>query len=94
MKLPEVLRRLRRSYSDDMSIIRRPPGGQVPPSQRPEGIERFTNQWVAVLDGKIIASGNTSRELASELRSMPPASREAVMEFVRPPAAAYVVGVG
>jgi hypothetical protein len=94
MKLPEVLRRRPRPYSDDMSIIRRPPAGHVPPSQRPAGIERFANQWVAVLDGQVIASATTSRELAAELRSLPPASREAVMEFVRPPVVAYVVGVG
>ncbi len=51
--------------------------------------------WVAVIDGEVVAAEETSRALAFRLHQMDHVRRRrAVMEYVRPTAAAYIVGAG
>jgi hypothetical protein len=70
------------------------PSGRIPPSPRPEGIEDHAGRWVAVADGKIVAAADSSRELAVRLKELGSLGQDAAMQFVRPPVAGYVIGVG
>ncbi len=88
-----LFRFVQRLYRNDMPIARQP-GRQIPPVERPVGIEQYEGRWVAVLHGEVIASALDDRALARELRLLGPDAQDAVMQFVRPPVAGYIIGVG
>ena len=51
--------------------------------------------WVARIGDAVIAVAATSRDLAHALHMMEQRERaEAVMEYVRPPSDAFIVGAG
>jgi hypothetical protein len=82
------------AYPEEMGIARSVPSGHIPPVPRPIGIEQYAGRWVAVANGVVVAAADTSRGLARELIELGPAAEDAVMQFVRPPVAGYVIGVG
>jgi hypothetical protein len=85
---------LRWLYGKDVAISRRPEAGRVPPVARPAELQRYEGKWVALLDGKVLVSADTDVQLASKLRQLGPQGQEAVMHFIRPAMAGYVIGVG
>ena len=97
MRVVDVMRNLvKRVYAEPMGIARRGPGPgeRIAPVHRPEAIRQFENQWVGIREGQVIAHAATSRELATELKKLGSEGEDAVMQFVRPPVAGYVIGVG
>lgn len=89
-----VTRFLKRNYRESVPIAYRPQPNQIPPVELPLGIEQYEGEWVAVFQGRVLASAPTDRELAHKLRELGPDGQEAVMRFVRPPMGGYVIGVG
>lgn len=95
MRLVAALAKLLgRKYPQGMGISRARPAGYVPPMPRPEGIESYAGRWVAVAHGKVIAAADTSQELAKTMRALGTEADDAAMQFVRPPVAGYIIGVG
>jgi hypothetical protein len=76
-----------------MAITQRQPGDRIPPVPRPD-LAEYEGQWVAVLNGKVVAAASSSGGLAVELKKLGPAGRDAVMQFVPPPVSGYVIGAG
>ncbi|HWL36830.1 MAG TPA: DUF5678 domain-containing protein [Frankiaceae bacterium] len=73
-----------------MPIGRR--GAPVPQSP---SLEPFRGQWVAVANGKVVAAGKDSRELAFRLSKLPDSVRRAaVMQKVHKPSSEILVGMG
>ena len=67
----------------------------VAPLPRPSNLEQYVGMWVAVIDGEVVAAETTSRALAYRLHQMDHVKRRrAVMEYVRPASAAYIIGAG
>lgn len=84
--------RLQRAYRGVMPIGRR--GGPAPVPQSPD-LEPFRGQWVAVANGKVVAAGKDSRELAFRLSKLPDSVRRAaVMQKVHKPSSEILVGMG
>jgi hypothetical protein len=95
MRMKSALGKFARlAYPDRMAIARRDPGDRIPPAPRPHNLERYESQWIAVLEGKVIAQASSSGDLAAELKKVGPMGQDAVMQYVRPPVAGYVIGVG
>jgi hypothetical protein len=89
-----VARLLGRTYPGPVGISRSVPDGYIPPLRRPQGIEEYAGQWVAVAGGRVIVAASSSRELAVKLRALGGEAQDAVMQYVRPPVAGYIIGVG
>ena len=87
-------RLFRLAYPGSMGIARRDPGDRIPPVPRPKTLDQYASQWVAILDGTVIASASSSGGLALELKKLGANGQDAVMQFVRPPVSGYVIGVG
>ncbi len=84
--------RVLRAYSGRMPIGRR--GVPAPVPQSPD-LEPFRGQWVAVANGKVVAAGKDSRELAFSLSKLPDSvRRNAVMQKVHKPTSEILVGMG
>ncbi len=82
-------RRYRRGVTDDRPIRR------VAAVPRPAILDRFQGMWVAVVDGEVIAAEHTSHKLAARMHDMDHRKRgRATVEYVRPTADSYIVGVG
>lgn len=95
MRLVAALAKLLgQTYPGSVGIARSRPEGYVPPMPRPEGIESYAGRWVAVAHGKVIAAADTSQELARAMRALGSEADDAAMQFVRPPVAGYIIGVG
>lgn len=68
---------------------------RVPPVPRPRELEGFDGQWVAVAGHEVVASAETSHELASKVRGKTPDQlRGIVIQYVRPKTDSYLVGAG
>lgn len=84
--------RVLRAYRGTMPIGRR--GAPAPVPQSPD-LEPFRGQWVAVANGKVVAAGKDSRELAFSLSKLPDTVRRAaVMQKVHKPSSEILVGMG
>lgn len=95
MSAIEIMRRLvRRTYPGSMGIARRPPKSQLAPQHGPDALSQYSGQWVALIGERVVAHAGSSKELAVQLKALGGEGRQAVMRFVRPPAAGYVIGVG
>ena len=79
-------------YLDDMAIARF--GVPVEPLRRAEGIDDYAGQWVAVKDGRVVASAPHARDLVVLVRDMGQDGADATVEFVAPPSDSFMVGVG
>lgn len=67
----------------------------VAPLRRPASLDVYAGMWVAVADGEVVAAAKTSHQLALNLHDMDHRRRErTVIEYVRPAAESYIVGVG
>lgn len=80
-------------YVDAMPGDRRP-ARRMSTQPMNHALDAFAGQWVATLDGRVIAWAATSRELAAALRALPEQSTGATAQFVPRPARGYKVGVG
>jgi hypothetical protein len=87
-------RLLRSAYAGRMGIARRQPGDRIPPVPRPKNLDQYANEWVAILDGGVVAHASSSGALALELKKLGVYGQDAVMQYVRPPVSGYVIGVG
>ncbi len=95
MSAIEIMRRLvRRTYPGPMGIARRPPRSHLSPQHNPDALAQYSGEWVALVGERVVAHAGSSKELAVQLKGLGAEGREAVMRFVRPPAAGYVIGVG
>ena len=80
---------------DDPAATDLRPTRCVPPVPRPRELKGFDGKWVAVAGHEIVASAETSHELARKLRSKAPDQlREIVIQYVRPTTDSYLVGAG
>lgn len=68
--------------------------GVVDPVRRPRELDGFVGRWVAVKNGKVVASADTSRALVYEVRKLGSRGAGAIAQFVPPPDSAFMVGVG
>ena len=69
--------------------------GRVAPIRRPEALDRFAGLWVGVVDGEVVVVAETSHALALALHDMDHRRRKrVVIQYVRPTADSYIVGVG
>lgn len=93
MRIRPLLTALSCRYAGGMPIARRPSKEIHPVPHLPE-LDRFVGRWVAVKDRRVIASAGSSSELAGTLLKLGGDGRGAVMQFVRPEADAFIVGVG
>lgn len=65
------------------------------PTPSAEGLDTYANLWVAVVDGKVAQAAETSHELATRLHALPDqVRRRAIIQFVRPVADSYIIGIG
>jgi hypothetical protein len=95
MSAIEVVRRfVRRTYAGPMGIARRPPKSRLAPQHGPDILSQYRGQWVALVGDQVVAHAESSKQLASQLKALGTEGQEAVMQFVRPPVAGYVIGVG
>jgi hypothetical protein len=64
------------------------------PIPRNPDLDQWVGLWVAVKDGKVIASAHNSRELVPALRALGDAGRGAVAQYIPQPSDAITIGVG
>lgn len=89
---PRWWTRRRRGYLDPVGASHEQ---RIPPVPRPAEFDDFVGRWVAVVDGRVIAAEDTSHRLALRLHDMDHRRRrKVVVEYVRPTADSYIVGVG
>lgn len=69
-------------------------GGRVEPERRLSDLDEFEGQWVAVKDGQVVAVAATSRALVYEVHKLGESGKGAVAQYVAPPTAAFMIGVG
>lgn len=81
-------------YASAMGIARRDKGRRYSPVGMPSSLAMYEGLWVAVLDGKIVAAANTSRELVGDLAKLGPAGRGATMQRVPAAERGLMVGLG
>jgi hypothetical protein len=67
---------------------------RIPPVRHLPELDKYEGKWVAVKDGAVVASAQTSRELVAELRRIGDAAEGAVAQFVPGPRQSFMVGVG
>jgi len=68
---------------------------RIRPVPRPRMLDDYDGCWVAVANNKVVAAAETSHQLALQLQALDHRiSRAAVVEYVRPSADTYIVGVG
>jgi hypothetical protein len=77
-----------------MGVARREPGDRIPPVPRPTNLKLYADEWVAILDGAVVAHASSSGALALELKKLGARGQDAVMQYVRPPVSGYVIGAG
>ena len=58
-------------------------------------LDKYEGMWVATLDGEVLDAAPTSHALATQLMRIDHRKRSrVVVEYVRPAADTYIVGVG
>lgn len=82
-----------RGYSKPMTGRPRRGDAMEPVVRLPE-LDQYEGQWVATKHGRVVAHATSSRELAKRVRELGADGEDAVAEFVAPPSATWVVGVG
>lgn len=89
-----LFRGRRRRYARIMSIGH--PGGASTLKAIPRlpELDSYVGKWVAVKAGKVVAVAGSSKELAREIVALGADGKGAVMQFVRPEAETFIVGVG
>ncbi len=80
----------RSSYLCGMGRRRKP----MEPERRLPELDRWEGLWVAVKDGKVIATAHNSRDLVPELERLGAAGRGAVAQYVPRRSETIVIGVG
>ncbi len=83
----------RGNYTSSVGVSRRPAGTMRPVARLP-ALDGYVGLWVAVKGDRVVAVAPTSRELVRQLSQLGSERRGAVMQFVPPPSAAVMVGVG
>jgi hypothetical protein len=79
-------------YRAEMAIHRQP-RHELPIEKHNPEIDRYRNQWVATLNGKIVAAAASAKELADRLGELGLRGK-ARAEFVPEPVDGYKVGLG
>lgn len=67
---------------------------RVAPERNPADLDRWAGQWVAVKDGRVVASAPTSRELVPAVQALGDAGRGAVAQYVPEYSDVIVIGLG
>lgn len=77
-------------------LITKPPRrvNELTPVRRPTELDGYVGQWVAVKEGRVIASADTSRELVTKVKALGAQGVDAVAEYVAPPSHSWMVGAG
>jgi hypothetical protein len=79
-------------YRDDMGVARR--SSRVKTVPRPGVLDAYQGEWVALLDGEVIAHSVSSREVVRQLKKMGAAGEDAVLMRSAAPTDALAVGLG
>jgi len=87
-------RAFRRRYGSRMGLARHPRVPPEAPIRRPQDLDQFVGEWVAIKDGQVIARAASSRQLVYEVRRLGNRGRGAVAQYVAPPGDSHMVGVG
>ena len=66
----------------------------IEPLPRVAAIDQYTGQWVAVKDGRVVASAIRSRDLVALVRAMGEDGADATVEFVAGLSDSFRVGLG
>jgi hypothetical protein len=94
MRLP--LWRVARQSRYGRGMGRQQPRQPMEPERRSPELDEWAGYWVAVKDGKVIATGRSSLELVDALHKLRPvgAGKGAVAQYVPVPSDAVTIGVG
>lgn len=79
-------------YRRGMGVARR--HMHVTPVPRPAALNEYPGEWVAVLDGVVIAHSPSSREVVRQLNQLGSSAREAVLHRSAVASEAVAVGLG
>lgn len=66
----------------------------VEPVRRPAEFDDFVGLWIAVKDGRVVATAHNSRDLVPRIREIGSAGEGAVARFVPNRSEEIVIGVG
>lgn len=80
-------------YHEDMGVDRQP-RRVISPVHAIAELDAHVGKWVAVREGKVIATAPSSTDLVEKLRALGVDGRGASAQYVAPPVAGYKVGVG
>lgn len=81
-------------YRGEVPPIRRYAGGFSAPVRRPSELDDYVGKWVGVKNGEVVASADSSSELAELIIGLGDEADGSVIEYVAPPTDTWVVGVG
>ena len=84
--------RSRDGYRDDMGLARK--AGRVNSVPRPQVLDEYPGEWVALLGDNVVAHSISSREVVRQLKRMGPAGEDAVLMRSAAPTDALAVGLG
>jgi len=79
-------------YRRGVGISRK--GPRIEPARRPEALDAYAGQWVALKDGEVIAHSPDPRSVVREMRRMGQAAEGAVLQRAPEPSEALAVGLG
>lgn len=79
-------------YRDDMAVARR--SARVTPVPRPGVLDEYQGEWVALLDGEVVAHSVSSREVVRQLKRLGSPGEDAVLMRSAAPTDALAVGLG
>jgi len=66
----------------------------VEPVPRPAVLDEYQGEWVAVLDGQVVAHSISSREVVRQLKRLGESAEDAVLMRSAAPTDALAVGLG
>jgi hypothetical protein len=79
-------------YLGDVGVARR--SNRVDPVPRPEVLDEYQGEWVALLEGQVIAHSVSSREVVRQLKRLGSRGEDAVLMRSAAPSDALAVGLG
>jgi hypothetical protein len=77
-------------------LITKPPRrvNELAPVARPAALDGYVGKWVAVKEGRVVASADTGPKLVAKVKALGEEGVDAVAEYVAPASDSWMVGVG
>lgn len=67
---------------------------EMEPVKRSALLRGYVGKWVAVKEGRVVASAETAGELVKLVKALGEEGQGAIAEYVSPPSSILMVGVG